>query len=238
MIVNALDLDTLTLKAGAHKPDTGEMSLMEAVAYVAGEPWSESPVCASPVIAVFLRSWSDDLGDEVRNRLLKPYVYRLVGTAASQAVEDARAWMCLDWLVRSYTPVWLRLAGLVDDAILLEGLPEFRDGVDLWLVRTTTEAARRKAAAVRIFARIVRSATGDAARTIRDATLATACAAGGDGARSGAWTSDKGVAEAAWDASLYAIRSADLDALQPAVAKLQLSAMCLLNRMIECLSSI
>ena len=171
-IVNALDLDTLTLKAGAHNPDTGEMCLLEAVAFVAGEPWTDHPACASPVIAAFLRSWNDTLGDELRNRLLKPYVYRLVGTAASPEVEDARAWMCLDWLVRSYTPVWLRAAGLVEQASRLEGLPEFQAGMSVLSVRPAIEAVRKDAAAAR-------AAAGDAA-------WAAAWDAAGDAARDAA----------------------------------------------------
>ncbi|HWC30714.1 MAG TPA: hypothetical protein VG845_11600, partial [Dehalococcoidia bacterium] len=72
------ELKTVTLDAGGHKPD-GEFCVMEAVAYVAGEPWSDSPECASPVLGAFLRSWNDTLDDETR-QLLKPYVPRLVGT--------------------------------------------------------------------------------------------------------------------------------------------------------------
>lgn len=65
------------------------------------------------VIAAFLRSWNDTLGDDDRNRLLKPLIPRLVGTAAGPEVEDRRVWMSLDWLVREYTPAWLRAAGLI-----------------------------------------------------------------------------------------------------------------------------
>ena len=40
------------LKAGSHSPPNGELTacVMEAVAYVAGEPWSDHPACASPVM--------------------------------------------------------------------------------------------------------------------------------------------------------------------------------------------
>lgn len=51
----SLDLDTLTLHAGRHSPGD-EMCVMEAVAYIAGEPWSDHPECACPVIATFLRT--------------------------------------------------------------------------------------------------------------------------------------------------------------------------------------
>ena len=74
-----LDLDTLILKAGGH-PEDGEFCIMEAVAFVAGEPWSDHPACASQVIGAFMRSWNDALDDEGRQKL-KPYVRRLVGRA-------------------------------------------------------------------------------------------------------------------------------------------------------------
>lgn len=57
-IVNPLDLDTLQLAFGGHDPGD-DMCVMEAVAYLAGEPWSDRPECASPVIGAFLRSWND-----------------------------------------------------------------------------------------------------------------------------------------------------------------------------------
>ena len=38
-----LDLEALVLKAGAHPAGSQEMCVMEAVALIAGEPWSDSP---------------------------------------------------------------------------------------------------------------------------------------------------------------------------------------------------
>jgi hypothetical protein len=40
-----LDLETLVLLKGAHQQKSTEMCIMEAVAYVANEPWSDHPVC-------------------------------------------------------------------------------------------------------------------------------------------------------------------------------------------------
>ena len=82
-----LNLDELHLEHGAHaKPDDG-MCVMEAVAYIAGEPWSDTPECASPVIGAFLRSWNDSLDDDTRQSL-KPYITRLVGSKSTDEVED------------------------------------------------------------------------------------------------------------------------------------------------------
>src|SRR5688500_16148045 len=59
-----LTLEEITLSAGAHKSPEQGMCLLEAVAYVAGEPFSDHPKCVSPVIAAFGRRWNDDLDDE------------------------------------------------------------------------------------------------------------------------------------------------------------------------------
>ena len=75
-----LDLDTLVLRSGTHTSSSDGVSLMEAVSALAGEPWSNSPSCTSPVIAAYARSLNDWLPDGARQRL-KAYIPRLVGTA-------------------------------------------------------------------------------------------------------------------------------------------------------------
>jgi len=46
---NARQIETVVLAQGSH-PDKDAMCVMEAVAYVAGEDWSDHPQCAAPVI--------------------------------------------------------------------------------------------------------------------------------------------------------------------------------------------
>nr|MBA2706998.1 hypothetical protein [Gemmatimonadaceae bacterium] len=113
-------LDTLVLEHGAHSPD-GKFCIMEATAYIAGEPWSDAPKCVSPVIGAFLRSWNDSLGDNDR-QLLKPYVTRVIGTRTNAKDEEKRSWMATDWLARECAPAFLRLARLTEHAEALEGL--------------------------------------------------------------------------------------------------------------------
>src|SRR4051812_33810713 len=119
-----LKLAGLSLKSGSHAEDS-EMCVMEAVAFVAGEPWSDAPKCACPVISTFLRNWNDSLRtDTDRDRLLKPLIPRLIDTKGSPELEEKRSLMCADWLVRVNTPAWLRLAGLTVHADALASLPE------------------------------------------------------------------------------------------------------------------
>lgn len=69
------------LKTGGHKGPADGACVMEAVAFVAGEPWSDHPECVSPVIGVFLRNWNDSLPtDADRDRLLKPLIPLIINT--------------------------------------------------------------------------------------------------------------------------------------------------------------
>ena len=139
-----------TLKSGNHKPPNGhfEACVMEAVAYVAGEPWSDKPECACPIISSFLRSWNDALPtDADRDRLLKPLIPKLVNTRGDKALEEKRALMAADWLVRVNTPAWLRLAGLTTHADALSALPEITSFKQVPSIRGPIETARKDAAA-------------------------------------------------------------------------------------------
>lgn len=141
------DVDTIELAAGRHELGSGQASFMEAVSYFAGEEWSDRPECVSPMIATFGNAWNDALPDGDRTPLLRPYIRRVAGTrcpvdlsqlgvlgayarlvgaelkdVACMPVDCTRAWMCADWLIRTYTPACLRLAG--KDTTTLEELPE------------------------------------------------------------------------------------------------------------------
>lgn len=125
--MRTLDVEAIRLGRSSHPPaDTlgdGNACVMEAAAWVAGEPWTDQPACVSPVIGAFLRSWNDSLDDTDRQQLRR-WVLPVIGTAADEATELHRSFMACDWLVRTFTPAWLRNAGLVDDATALESLPE------------------------------------------------------------------------------------------------------------------
>jgi len=108
-------IETLRLAKGAHDSFASGAGVMEAVAYVAGEPFSDHPQCASPVVGAFLRSWNDRLDDETRQRL-KPYVLRLVGTAGSDNDERRRRDMLWEWVLGTLVPTWLETAGMHAEA--------------------------------------------------------------------------------------------------------------------------
>jgi hypothetical protein len=157
-----LNLETLELEHGAHKSAEYGMCIIEAVAYMANEPWSDHPQCASPVISAFLRSYNDSVSDEVR-QTLKPFIPRLIGTRGSDALEQRRSLMAADWLVRTHTPAWLRLAGLVKQAEALESLPEIVSMAQIPSIKAPIEAARDDASAARAAARAAAWAAARAA---------------------------------------------------------------------------
>jgi hypothetical protein len=142
------------------------MCAMEAVAWIAGEPWSDAPQCASPVIAQFMRSWNDALPDADRTRVLMPLLPEIIGTRTTETDEQTRAWMAIDWAVRVYTPRWLREAGLTDHAVRIERLAPLVDAAAAIASKQTLTAARIAA----------HDAAWDAARAV--AWVAAGAAAG------------------------------------------------------------
>lgn len=67
-------ISELVLSHGGHRsPDEG-MCVMEAISYIAGEPFSEYPMCACPVITAFMIGFNDSLPDDVRERWIKPLI--------------------------------------------------------------------------------------------------------------------------------------------------------------------
>ena len=136
-------LDELTLGSGAHHDATpGQWCLMEATAYLAGEPWSDHPACVSPVLGAYGRGLNDSW-DDVQRQKLVPFIPRLLGTA-DDGQDEARSYLALDWLLRTYTPAWLDLAGHMAEAAALR---EHRRIVDMAAVRSIEPAAQAAQAA-------------------------------------------------------------------------------------------
>ncbi len=230
------------LQDGFHA-DHKAMCVMEAVAFVAGESWSDNPACASPVISAFLRSWNDTLDAERRDALLRPFIPKLIGTRGSDALENRRATMAADWLIRVHTPAWLKLAGLTTHADALASLPEVIDFAQYPSLMPVLTAARTDAAIAWAAARDAAGAAAGAAAwaaawdAAGAAAGAAAWAAARDAAGAAAWAAAWAAAgAAAWAAAgaaaRDAARDAAWDALSTTVTALQQSAVDLVERMI------
>jgi hypothetical protein len=229
----AIDEDRLAkitkLHFGKHAAGSDEMCIMEAIAYVTHKKWSDHPPCVCPVLGAFMRTWNDGISDDdERTVLLKPFIPRLINTRGSNALEQRRATMAADWLIRTHTVAWLRLAKLDKQADILAALPEITDFAQCPSLMPTLMAIRDDADAAW-------AAAWDAARdAARDAAWAAArdaaWDAARDAARDAAWAAAR---DAAWAAARDAARDAAWDALKQTKLELQASAVQLVERMIS-----
>jgi hypothetical protein len=263
------DLDKVVLLGGGHGDVYhGECCFVEAANVAAAcipelrEKYGAAPFMAdhpsiSPVIRGFSISWNDGMNEEDRNRILKPRITQILGTKTTQADEETRAWMALDWLARVHTPAWLRLAGLTKEAQALEGTARIVDAVTCESALPSLRDAQRASAAawdaasaaawdaasaaawdaawdaatLRVPLRVplrVRCCVGAASAAAWDAASAAASAAAWAAARDAARAA---AWDAAWDAARAAARDAARAPLAPTVLALQESAAQLLDDM-------
>lgn len=161
--MTTIDLEKIHLDKGAHDSPEEGMCFIEAVAFIrraedSSVPFNDAPVCVSPVLRAFGIAWNDGLPDDERQEL-KRYIPLLPGTAGSKEADEKRSWLAADWLVRTYTPAMLRLAGLDEQAARLESLAELNPETTP-TIKPTLDAIRKDAAAAWDAAR---TAAGDAA---------------------------------------------------------------------------
>jgi hypothetical protein len=193
-VTHHIDLAGIHLDTGSHPASAPEACLLEWVAIFAGLSKDDHPPCTSPVLGAFGRSWNDALPDETRQRLI-PFIPRLVGTAGDPEADEVRAWMATDWLVRTFTPTWLRKAGLAARADELAALPELTSTELAAAAMPIIEATKKEAYAAWEAAR---EAAWEAARL-------AARAAAGAAAWEAAW---EAAGAAAWEAARLAAREA------------------------------
>ena len=191
--VNLDRLATLPpLAKGAHDFDAGAACMMEAAAYVAGEPWSDRPVCVCPVIAAFARNLNDAMPDDTtRDTLLRPLIPLVIGTRGGPDAERRRSFIAADFAVREAAPIALRAAGLGSHADTLAELPRVID----------TQTATAATAAADAYAAAYATAAAYAADAAYAATAATAAYAA-----TAAATTAADAATATWQAAADCLR--------------------------------
>lgn len=178
-----IDLDALFLDDGSHVRRDDGVCLMEAVAWWAGRDHTDAPPCVSVVLRTFGIRLNDALPDE-RRQGLKSLIPALVGTA-DDGLDEARSYMALDWLVRTYTPAWLDLAGLGAEAQALRGLRRIVDLVAATDIGPVVRSARSAARSV------ARSAAPSAAWSAAWSAAAGYAAADATTAAWAAWSADR-----------------------------------------------
>lgn len=102
-------IDKVLLDVGAHR-QSQDLShgacIMELTAWLANEPWSDKPVCVDGIIGMLLRAMNDSLNTQDRQSL-KPYAIKIINTNHGIDLEIRRAWVAIDWLIRTYIPAWI-----------------------------------------------------------------------------------------------------------------------------------
>jgi len=186
-------LDTITLDSGNHCNFSEGHCAMEVVAWLAGLGHTDAPECASPVLRDFTVGLNDRW-DTVQRQTLKPFLPRMVGTAGD-GQDEARAYLALDWLVRTYAPEWLDVAGLTERARDLRDLPRIVDPASAQSAVPVAHAARQDAAA--------------AGAAARDAAWAAAGAA----AWAAAWAAARDAAGDSLAPTVAALQASALDLL-------------------------
>lgn len=180
-------LDTIKLDEGSHNSFEEGHCAMEVVSWLAGQGFTDAPGCASRVLTKYTINLNDTWKEADRQRLV-PLLPRMVGTAGD-GKDEARAYLALDWIIRTYTPAFLDLANLTAEA---QSLRDLRRIVDL----ASAEAAGP----------VVRKGMKKAAAA-RDAAGAAAWAAARDAAWAAAW-------DAAWDALTPTVETIKTSALE------------------------
>jgi hypothetical protein len=224
-----MDANTVIISRGAHPHRGNRVSLLEAVAWAAGEPHSDQPQCVCPVITSFGRSWNDSISsDEERALLLRPLIPRLIGSRSTAEVEMQRAFLALDWLVRVQVPGWLHLTdSLQRHAGVLHRFPQIKDSrrlqaaipliaaarsaaryaaaasswVEAWTAATQTKQTASCEAAKASAWIISGNVAGEAVKAAAGMSARSAAAAAATTAKEAAWEAWDVAREAAWAAA-------------------------------------
>ena len=124
------------LGVGAHSAPAGtdpsvyEWCMMEVAAWMADEAWTDDPANVSPVIAQWCKALNDTLEDDSRQTLKDYLVVAPDGVidTVDAGLEAERKYLATDWLIRTYCPAWLDVAGMTDEADILQALPAIASG--------------------------------------------------------------------------------------------------------------
>lgn len=154
-----LDLDTLVLKKGSHRPPAREdvqpagLCLMEAAAWMAGEGWGHTPRCVCSVISAAGMRLNDTLPDDLRQQLV-PLLVPMLGTSGD-GQRDARLRHLTQWMVQTVMPRWLEALGFPEMAhtarsheLKHDGDMELFFALNKFLGSLGDERRRRRAAVV------------------------------------------------------------------------------------------
>jgi len=168
------DIERITLLKGSHDDRAKGLCVMEAVAWFAGEPNTDQPQCACPVLSLYAIRLNDCITDDAeRTRIMRPLIPRLVGTRGTRELEVKRAYVAADYAARDAAPLALdsaasvlRRRGREDRAAKLEAFAKQLRELPAVVDKATGNAA----------AKVARFARANAASAYAAATASAASA--------------------------------------------------------------
>ena len=139
------DWQQIPIESGKHSSIEDGACLLELASFVAGEPWSDRPQCVCQVIGALGRRLNDSIAtDEMRTKLLRPLLPKLLNTKGSSELTVRRAFAAADAAVRIFAASALEHRKMPEWAKRLRELPAI---VDAASARSARDEARAAAAA-------------------------------------------------------------------------------------------
>jgi hypothetical protein len=105
--MSLVSYQTIKLNKGKHDSPEDGACVMELASMLAGEPFNDHPPSVCPVIGSFLRAYNDRI-DDGRRQDLYAYAAKVVGSRASQDVQQARAERLSEWALALHWSPWLQ----------------------------------------------------------------------------------------------------------------------------------
>ena len=143
----------IVLYKGAHS-DTecadGQRCLFEWYNWLARQVNTDTrPPGVSPVLHQFGMALNDRLPDSKRQELavLLPNGTSPLAGTETDGRDETRGYMALDWLLRTFAPAWLDLAGLAGEASALRDFRRVADLAAAQAIRPHVDTASAKASA-------------------------------------------------------------------------------------------
>lgn len=102
---------TIKLSSGKHASPQQGACVMELASMLAGEPFTDHPATACPVIGSFLRAYNDSVDDR-RRQDLYGYAARVVGSRSGIIVQRDRAERLAAWALEVQRRRWTRFLPL------------------------------------------------------------------------------------------------------------------------------
>ena len=76
--METLTIEKVNLTVGNHNKREDGVCIMEAVAWAANEPHSDLPSCTDRVISRCAQVLNDRMPEDLRNKLLKPLIFKMI----------------------------------------------------------------------------------------------------------------------------------------------------------------